>query len=126
MDYSQKIDAVRSRIDELRRIKEILVEIEDTVYSIEKELSSIDTVLPSDSEIASMPSGEEKAQILHLIDLDNEAFDLIDEILGPPEDAVTGQPEGTAFSPEARGNKVISLDEALSGMIRPGGKNKAS
>ena len=33
-----------------------------------------------------MPDGAEKQQLLQLFDLNDEAYDLIDEILGPPED----------------------------------------
>ena len=37
-----------------------------------------------------MPDGSrEKKQLLELFDLDNEAFDLIDEILGPPEEEIS-------------------------------------
>lgn len=126
MDYSAKIASVRARIEELRKIKDILFDIEDTVCAIEKEVSDTDKSLPSDEEIAAMPGGEEKEQIRHLIDLDNQAFALIDEILGPPEDEVTGMPQGTAFSPVARGNGTVSLDEALSRMLADSSKKSAS
>ena len=126
MDYSAKIASVRARIEELRKIKDILFDIEDTVCAIEKEVSDTDKSLPPDEEIAAMPGGEEKEQIRHLIDLDNQAFALIDEILGPPEDEMTGMPQGTAFSPVARGNGTVSLDEALSRMLADSSKKSAS
>lgn len=115
MDYSKKIESVRKRIEELNQIKELLYNIEDTVYSIEKEVSALDNSLPSDKEVRSMGAGTEKEQLLHLIDLLSQSYGLIDEILGPPEDQVTGEPAGSAFTPEARGNSntEISIDEIL-------------
>lgn len=125
MDYEQKIKLVQDFIEELRQIKELLFQVENEVCLIEKDVSGLDAALPPDKDIAKMPAGAEKEQILHLIDLNNQAFNLIDEILGPPEDEITGELEGTKFSPEARGSGEISLDAILSSM-KPGGKNSAS
>lgn len=125
MDYGQKIKLVQDFIEELKQIKEVLFQIENEVCLVEKEISDLDAALPSDKDIAKMPSGVEKERILHLIDLNNQAFNMIDEILGPPEDEMTGEPEGTKFSPEARGSGEISIDAILTNM-KPGGKNSAS
>ena len=125
MDYGQKIKLVQDFIEELKQIKEVLFQIENEVCLVEKEISDLDAALPSDKDIAKMPSGVEKERILHLIDLNSQAFNMIDEILGPPEDEMTGEPEGTKFSPEARGSGEISLDAILAN-IKPGGKNSAS
>lgn len=125
MDYGLKIKLVQDFIEELKQIKEVLFQIENEVCLVEKEISDLDAALPSDKDIAKMPAGVEKEQILHLIDLNEQAFSIIDEILGPPDDEVTGEPEGTRFSPEARGTGEISLDAILSNM-KPGGKNSAS
>lgn len=125
MDYEKKIKFVKGFIEELKQIREVLFQIENEVCMVEKDISDIDAALPSDRDIASMPAGVEKEQIQHLIDLDSQAFSLIDEILGPPEDELTGSPEGTRFSPEARGTGDISLDAILANM-KHGGKNSAS
>lgn len=125
MDYQPKIKLLQDFIEELKQIKEVLFQIENEIMLVEKEISDIDASLPSDKDIAKMPAGVEKEQILHLIDLNSQAFNLIDELLGPPEDEITGEPEGTRFSPEARGNGEISLDAILANM-KPGGKNSAS
>lgn len=125
MDYGLKIKLVQDFIEELKQIKEVLFQIENEVCLVEKEISDLDAALPSDKDIAKMPAGVEKEQLLHLIDLNEQAFNIVDEILGPPDDEVTGEPEGTRFSPEARGTGDISLDAILSNM-KPGGKNSAS
>lgn len=125
MDYELKIKLVKDFIEELKQIKELLIQVENEVCMVEKDISDIDSALPSDKDIAAMPAGVEKEQIQHLIDLNNQAFNIIDEILGPPEDEMTGEPEGTRFSPEARGNSDISLDAILANM-KAGGKNSVS
>lgn len=125
MDYEAKIKLVQDFIEELKQIKDMLFQVENEVCLVEKDISDIDASLPSDRDIARMPAGLEKEQIQHLIDLNAQAFGLIDEILGPPDDEMTGEPEGTQFSPEARGNGTISLDEILAKMT-PSGKNNAS
>lgn len=125
MDYKLKIKLVKDFIEELKQIKELLIQVENEVCMVEKDISDIDSALPSDKDIAAMPAGVEKEQIQHLIDLNNQAFNIIDEILGPPEDEMTGEPEGTRFSPEARGNGEISLDAILANM-KAGGKNNVS
>lgn len=125
MDFSKQIEFVSARIEDLRKIKEILYGIEDTICGIEKEVSDIDASLPSDAEIFAMPDGPQKQQINDLIGLNEEAFALIDELIGPPQDELTGEPEGTAYSPEARGTREISLDDILGQMVKSG-KNNAS
>lgn len=125
MDFTKQLSSIRERVAELQQIRDVLVQIEDTVCAIEKEVSDIDSKLPSDDEIDTMPEGKEKEDLIELIELDNEAFRLVDEILGPPEDELTGDPQGTAYSPEARGMKTISLDEVLSQMMN-GNKGRTS
>ena len=73
-------------IADLKRIHEILTQMENTVLAIEQEVTDIDNALPEDAEVHAMPDGNEKKQILQLFDLNDEAYDLIDEILGPPEE----------------------------------------
>lgn len=115
MDYNSKIAAVKARIAELRKIKESLYKLEERVIAIEKEVGEVDESLPTDEELYTMDESAFKEQILHLIDLDNEAFSLVDEILGPPD----GVP-GTAGDP-----KTISFEEVLANMNK-GGKGSAS
>jgi hypothetical protein len=90
MSHSKEIKRVQSLIADLKRIREILYQVEDTVLAIEQEVTDLDNALPSDAEVQGMPDGSrEKKQLLELFDLDNEAFDLIDEILGPPEEEIS-------------------------------------
>ena len=60
------------------------------------------------------------------VELD-QAFALIDEILGPPEDELTGEPVGTPMDPVARGARPseIRLEDFLRN-YKPGGKGKVS
>ena len=86
MRYNSEIKRVRKMIADLKRIHEILTQMENTVLAIEQEVTDIDNALPEDAEVQAMPDGNEKKQILQLFDLNDEAYDLIDEILGPPEE----------------------------------------
>ena len=90
MSHSKEIKRVQTLIADLKRIREILYQVEDTVLAIEQEVTDLDNALPSDPEVQAMPDGSrEKKQLLELFDLNNEAFDLIDEILGPPEEEIS-------------------------------------
>ena len=86
MRYTKEIKRVQKLIADLKRIHEILTQVEDTVLAIEQEVTDIDNALPEDGEVHAMPESNEKKQLLQLFDLNDEAYDLIDEILGPPED----------------------------------------
>ena len=86
MKYTKEIKRVQKMITDLKRIREILTQVEDTVLGIEQEVTDIDNALPDDTDVAAMPDGAAKQQLLQLFDLNDEAYDLIDEILGPPED----------------------------------------
>ncbi len=123
MDYSAKINALQKTIQTLRDIKEMLYATEQRVLELEKEVCAIDDALPDDAHTRAMPDGAEKEQILHLYDLADTAYRLIDEVLGPPDD----ENGNTAYTPEARGNapSEISLEEILRQM-NPGGKYHTS
>ena len=99
--YNKKVTRVRSDIKDLKAMMEHLEMIQSIVCDMEKELSEIDQELPSDEAIDAMPEGKEKEQITHLSELLQEAFNLIDEILGAPEEE---KPEG---------NGVFSLEDLL-------------
>jgi len=86
MKFNKEIKRVQKMISDLKRVQEILYQVEDTVLSIEQEVTDIDNALPTDEEILTLPEGEEKRQIQQLISLNDEAFGLIDDILGPPEE----------------------------------------
>ena len=93
MDYKKKIKTAQHRIEELKQVVETLRQIEEYVYDVEKEMSRIDEGLPSESELEKLVEGQEKEQILHLIDLLKECYALIDEILGPPEEGQQNEEE---------------------------------
>ena len=86
MKYTKETKRVQKMIADLKRIREILYNVEDTVLAIEQEVTDIDNALPTDEELYAMPESSAKKQVQELIRLNDEAYDLIDEILGPPED----------------------------------------
>lgn len=86
MKYSKEIKRVQKMTEDLKRIQEILYHVEETVLAIEQEVTDIDNALPSDEDILLMPDGPEKKQIQRLIGLNDEAFGMIDDILGAPEE----------------------------------------
>ncbi|MBQ7268727.1 MAG: hypothetical protein IJS62_02610 [Bacteroidales bacterium] len=113
--YSNEIKKVRAMIEELGKVRELVEDLQNGVVVIENELNSLDASLPGDAEIAVMPEGNAKTQLTKLLNLLSEAYAAVDDILGAPEDEMTGEPVGTAFSPEARGNSGsdLSLDELM-------------
>lgn len=128
MDYSAQIKTLQAAIAELRQIKEFLLTVEDAAMSIEDELCRMDKVLPLETELDSIKDPSEREQASHANDLLKEAFTLIDEVLGPPDDEMTGDPVGTAYIPEAKGNddgKTISIDDILA-QIKASSKGQIS
>ena len=113
--YSKEIKRVNDWLEEPKKVRELFSELQEGVVSIENELNALDSALPGDREIVLMPEGPEKEQLQKLLNLLNEAYNEVDDILGAPEDEMTGAPVGTAFSPEARGNSGNnpSLDEIM-------------
>ena len=83
MKYTQEIKRVRKMIADLKRIGEILS------LKIDQEVTDIDNALPDETAFAAMPEGADKQQLVQLFDLNDEAYDLIDEILGPPEEDIS-------------------------------------
>lgn len=112
--YNKKISKVQSVIKDLKDVLEHLEMIQDIVCGMEKDLSEIDRELPSDEELDAMPEGKEKEQISHLCELLQEAFGLVDEILGAPEEE--NKPES---------NGIFSLEELLK-MMPHGKRNDLS
>lgn len=107
-------------------MKDMMYSLQEAALDIEKELCDIDASLPLREELDSMADKKEKACLEKALDLLEQSFNLIDELLGPPQDELTGEPEGTAFSPEARGSSdTFSVDDLLN-MFRPRTKHHTS
>ena len=125
--YSNEIKNVKAWLEELEKIRELIGDLQENTVSIENDLSALDNALPTDKEIAVMPENNEKKQLLKLLDLLREAFAQVDEILGAPEDEMTGEPVGTPMDPVARGSRPseLRLEDFLRN-YKPGGKGKVS
>ena len=85
MSYSKQIKKVNEAIEELESIATLLDSIEGKVVSIEEAITSLDNALPDNDEYDSMKEGPRKKELRQLFDLLGEAYKLIDDILGPPE-----------------------------------------
>lgn len=110
MDYSSELKELDECIDNLKKIRDILYAVEETVLEIEDHVCGIDEKTPHLEKMQGHISREEKAAYSAVVSKFNEAYALIDEILGPPDDDVTGEPVGTAFSPEAKGSHPAEPD----------------
>ena len=104
MDYSSELKELDECIDNLKKIRDILYAVESTVLEIEDRVCEIDEKTPHLEKMQGYVSKEDRVSYSSLVSKFNEAYALIDEILGPPDDNVTGEPVGTAFSPEAKGS----------------------
>ena len=127
MGYADDIKTLQDSIKRLQEIKEVLYAVEDVALDVEKGVSDIDARLPMREDLGKLADKEQRAQAEHALDLLDQAFALIDEILGPPEDELTGEPVGTPMDPVARGARPseIRLDDFLRN-YKPGGKGKVS
>lgn len=96
MDYSLKIQQLKEHISNLGDIKKTLLTIEEFIARTEQEITVIDESLPTEEQVLAMPGGAEREQILHLFDLIDQAYAIVDELLGPPEDG----PDTTAETPK--------------------------
>lgn len=130
MAFSKEIEALGKIIAELDNIKELISRSEERVMVLEKSICAIDEALPPDGSIDMMKSGSEKRDVLRAIELTGRAYELVDEIIGPPDQMDGSSPGESAIMPEARGNDAISLEAALRkfnpGKFNPGGKNTVS
>ena len=127
MGYADDIKTLHDSIKRLQEIKEVLYDVEDVALDVEKGVSDIDARLPMREDLGKLADKEQRAQAEHALDLLDQAFALIDEILGPPEDELTGEPVGTPMDPVARGARPseIRLEDFLRN-YKPGGKGKVS
>ena len=126
MGYTEDIKKLQDSIKRLQEIKEVLYAVEDVALDVEKGVSDIDARLPMREDLGKLADKEQRAQAEHALDLLDQAFALIDEILGPPEDELTGEPVGTPMDPVARGSRPseIRLEDFLRN-YKPG-KGKVS
>ena len=124
--FSDDIKSLHESIKRLQQIKEVLYAVEDVALEVERGVSEIDARIPLRENLSKIKDGEERAQAEHALDLLEETFALIDEILGPPEDELTGEPVGTPMDPVARGSHAseLRLEDFLRN-YKPG-KNKVS
>ena len=124
--FTDDIKSLQESIKRLQQIKEVLYAVEDVALEVERGVSEIDARIPLRENLSKIKDGEERAQAEHALDLLEETFALIDEILGPPEDELTGEPVGTPMDPVARGShaSVLRLEDFLRN-YKPG-KNKVS
>ena len=125
--YSDDIKTLRDSIKRLQEIKEVLYAVEDVALDVERHVSEIDARIPLREDLGQIKDAEQRALAEHAMDLLEETFGLIDEILGPPEDEMTGEPVGTPMDPVARGShpSEIRLEDFLRN-YKPGGKGKVS
>ena len=117
--FSDDIKKLQDSIQRLQQIKEVLYAVEDVALEVERSVSEIDARIPLRENLHEIKDGEQRAQAEHALDLLEETFGLIDEILGPPEDELTGEPV-------ARGSRSseLRLEDFLRN-YKPG-KNKVS
>ena len=125
--YSDDIKTLQDSIKRLNEIKEVLYAVEDVALEVERKVSDIDARIPLRENMSQIEDRTQRAQAEHALDLLEETFALIDEILGPPEDDMTGEPVGTPMDPVARGSRPseLRLEDFLRN-YKPGSKNKVS
>ena len=83
--------------------------MEDVALEVERSVSEIDARIPLRENMSQIQDETQRAQAEHALDLLEETFALIDEILDPPEDEMTGEPVGTPMDPVARGSRPSEL-----------------
>ena len=125
--YAEDIKTLQESIRRLQEIKDVLYAVEEVALEVERGVSEIDAHIPLRETLGEIKDGEQRAQAEHALDLLEETFALIDEILGPPEDELTGEPVGTPMDPVARGSHAseLRLEDFLRN-YKPGSKGKVS
>ncbi len=125
--YAEDIKTLQESIRRLQEIKDVLYAVEEVALEVERGVSEIDARIPLRETLGEIKDGEQRAQAEHALDLLEETFALIDEILGPPEDELTGEPVGTPMDPVARGSHAseLRLEDFLRN-YKPGSKGKVS
>ncbi len=122
MYYHDEIEFVKESIKDLKNIMGFLHEMEDAVYAIEKNIAEIDESLPDEETLAAMKEDDYKKEVLELIEQMKEAYQLIDDILGEPEEEPEEAEDGTLhFDDENSHLSVLNIMKML-----PKGKHNAS
>lgn len=107
-------ESLREKIGLLKEYRDEAFRISDAVTTIESEISLIDEALPNPSSLSQIKDKEERDRLRKAEDLLKEAYGLIDELLGPPDEF--GEYETTqAYMPQARGTtgQSVSFQEML-------------
>ena len=125
--YADDIKTLQDSIKRLQEIKDVLYAVEEVALEVERGVSEIDARIPLRENLHEIKDETQRAQAAHALDLLEETFSLIDEILGPPEDEITGEPVGTPMDPVARGSHAseLRLEDFLRN-YKPGSKGKVS
>ena len=85
MDISNEIKALEERIKELKELRDVAAKLCDAVCDIEEEVSHIDESIPNPKRLTDIKDPAQRKQIKKAEGLLEQAYALIDEILGPPE-----------------------------------------
>ncbi|MCQ2182220.1 MAG: hypothetical protein MJY89_02295 [Bacteroidales bacterium] len=113
MDISKEITQLQDRVRQLHELHELALQISDTACQLEAEISSIDESLPNPKKLSEIKDKSERVQLAEAEELLKEAYSIVDEILGPPEDEIFDHSDIKALSPEARGSKDMSIEEIM-------------
>lgn len=112
--YKKQLQKLEEHVQELKQFIEILDEVENSVMTIEREVVAIDESLPKDREIRSIKNHLQRKELNHVLDVLDEAYNLIDQILGPAFEDGENEPKGVALTPEARGySDNANIEEML-------------
>lgn len=112
--YKKQLQKLEEHVQELKQFIEILDEVENSVMTIEREVVAIDESLPKDREIRSIKNQLQRKELNHVLDVLDEAYNLIDQILGPAFEDGENEPKGVALTPEARGySDNTNIEEML-------------
>lgn len=102
MKFSKEIKTIEEAIVQLKQIGSILDTIETTVLEIEDSLCDIDESVPHVELEPQKFTEAEKKEYDKLVNSLSEAYSLIDEILGPPDE------EPKAPSPQQKKRQMCS------------------
>lgn len=112
MDHSSKIKQLQDYITQLNGLKELAYKISDCVYDIEQSVGRIDESLPNPEFIGQIADKTEREQISHAENLLREAYGLIDEMLGPPDEDQQDGVQGEVRS-EEKDEHTVSFEEMM-------------
>ena len=102
MKFSKEINSIEEAIVQLKQIGSLLDTIETTVLEIEDNLCNIDESVPHVELEPEKFSENDRQQYDRLVTSLSEAYSLIDEILGPPDE------EPKAQAPQSKKRQMCS------------------